>query len=310
MSKSHLASKRSFAYALLLLNTVLWGLSPPIIKVALNFVTVNQFLLGRYLIASLLFLPLYFVFQHHSPSRLRHTNWPLLIFLGLLGTPLTLIPLYEGIKLTSSIEASILTATGPLLVIIGGRIFLKEKISRNEKIGLAIAIGGTMLLALEPLLTDGSGFKFSLLGNFLILGSNVIWAAFLLIVKKLRVDAAQISLVSYLVAIPAFALLLFLEPVTTIVKTDLAAPQALFGILYMAVFGSIIAFWAYTKGQELIEAGEAAIFTYLQPLITFPLAYFWLHESISNIGLLACLLIASGVYVSEYHGVVNYRPRT
>ena len=70
----------------------------------------------------------------------------------------------------------------------------------------------------------------------------------------------------------------------------------------MALAGSIIAFWAYTKGQEYIEAGEAAIFTYLQPLITFPLAYFWLHESISSVGLAACLLIAAGVYVSEYHG--------
>ncbi len=302
MSKSHLSSKRSFAYALLLLNTVLWGLSPPIIKVALNFVTINQFLLGRYLIASLLFLPLYFIFQHHVRTRIRHSNWPLLIFLGLLGTPLTLIPLYEGIKLTSSIEASILTATGPLMVILGGRFFLKEKISKNERVGLIIAILGTLLLAFEPLINDGSGFRFSLLGNLLILGSNVIWAAFLLIVKKLRVDAAQISLVSYLVAIPAFALLLFLEPTTNLVKTNLGAPEALFGIFYMAIFGSIIAFWAYAKGQEYIEAGEASIFTYLQPLITFPLAYFWLHESISSIGLVACLLIASGVYFSEYHG--------
>ena len=59
MSKSHLSSKRSFAYALLLLNTILWGLSPPIIKVALNFVSINQFLLGRYLLASLIFFPIY-----------------------------------------------------------------------------------------------------------------------------------------------------------------------------------------------------------------------------------------------------------
>lgn len=302
MSNRHLSSKRSFAYALLLVNTILWGLSPPIIKVALNFVTINQFLLGRYLIASLIFLPLYFIFQNEVQTRIRHSNWPLLIFLGLLGTPLTLIPLYEGIKLTSSIEASILTATGPLMVIVGGRLFLKEKISKNEMIGLVIAILGTLLLALEPLISDGPGFKFSLLGNLLILSSNVIWTAFLLLVKKLKVDATKISLVSYLVAVPVFAFLLFLEPATALIGTNLRAPEALFGISYMAIAGSIIAFWAYTKGQEYIEASEASIFTYLQPLFTFPLAYFWLHESVSNVGLVACLLIASGVYFSEYHG--------
>lgn len=297
MSKSHLSSKRSFAYALLLLNTILWGLSPPIIKVALNFVTINQFLLGRYLIASLIFLPIYFFCYR----KLKIKNGKLLIFLGLLGTPLTLIPLYEGIKLTSSIEASILTASLPITIIIAGHIFLKEKVSRNEKIGLIIAIFGTLMLTFEPLLNNGSGVKFSLLGNLLILGSNLIWTAFLLIVKKLKVDSAQISLVSYLVAIPVFAILLFLEPLSLNTKYSISNPSAIFGILYMAIFGSIIAFWAYAKGQEYIEAGEASIFTYLQPIITFPLAYFWLHESISSVGLIASLLIASGVYISEYH---------
>jgi len=302
MSKSHLSSKRSFAYALLLLNTILWGLSPPIIKVALNFVSINQFLLGRYLLASLIFLPIYLLTRKKSPS-ITTNNYKLLILLALLGTPLTLIPLYEGIKLTSSIESSILTATGPLLIIIGGRIFLHEKITQNEKIGLIIALIGTLLLALGPLVIDGPGFKISLLGNLLILGSNLIWTAFLLLVKKLKVDASQISLVSYLTAIPIFLLLMLLEPSKILNSSILNLNStAIFGIAYMALAGSIIAFWAYTKGQEYIEAGEAAIFTYLQPLITFPLAYFWLHESISSVGLAACLLIAAGVYVSEYHG--------
>ena len=302
MSKSHLSSKRSFAYALLLLNTILWGLSPPIIKVALNFVSINQFLLGRYLLASLIFLPIYLLTRKKSPS-ITTNNYKLLILLALLGTPLTLIPLYEGIKLTSSIESSILTATGPLLIIIGGRIFLREKITQNEKIGLIIALIGTILLTLGPVVIDGPGFKISLLGNLLILGSNLIWTAFLLLVKKLKVDASQISLVSYLTAIPIFLLLMLLEPSKILNSSILNLNStAIFGIAYMALAGSIIAFWAYTKGQEYIEAGEAAIFTYLQPLITFPLAYFWLHESISSVGLAACLLIAAGVYVSEYHG--------
>lgn len=307
MSKNHLSSKRSYAYALLLLNTILWGLSPPIIKVALNFVSINQFLFGRYLLASLIFLPIYFLTQKKTGLEIR--NLKLVILLALLGTPLTLIPLYEGIKLTSSIEASILTATGPLMIIIGGGIFLKERITRNEKLGLTVAILGTLLLILGPIINDGSGFKFSLLGNFLILGSNIIWTVFLLLVKKLKVDASQISLVSYLVAIPVFAILLMLEPSSLNTKYLPAGghglilnTSAIFGIVYMAIAGSIIAFWAYTKGQEYIEAGEAAIFTYLQPLITFPLAYFWLHESISSVGLAACLLIAAGVYISEYHG--------
>jgi drug/metabolite transporter (DMT)-like permease len=300
MSKSLLHSKRSKAYALLLLNTILWGFSPPIIKQALNFITPSQLLFGRYVLASLIFLPIYFLTRKKSGLEIR--NLKLVILLALLGTPLTLIPLYEGIKLTTSIEAAILTATTPILVILGGYLFLKEKVSRNEKLGVAAALAGTLLLAFEPLLSNGSGFRFSLLGNFLILASNLIWVAFLLLIKKLKTDASQISLVSYLVSIPVFALLIFLEsPSISNLKYQISNGNAIFSIIYMAIFGSIIAFWAYTKGQEYIEAGEASVFTYLQPVFTFPLAFFWLGETISRIGLIACLLIALGVYFSEYH---------
>lgn len=295
MSKSLLHSKRSKAYALLLLNTILWGFSPPIIKQALNFITPSQLLLGRYVLASLIFLPIFFYFKKRLILDTKY------LLLALLGTPLTLIPLYEGIKLTTSIEAAILTATTPILVILGGYLFLKEKVSTSEKLGVAVALAGTLLLAFEPLLSDGSGFQFSLLGNFLILASNLIWVAFLLLIKRLKIDASQISLISYLVSIPVFALLIFFESGSLDTKYLILNTSATFGIIYMAIFGSIIAFWAYTKGQEYIEAGEASVFTYLQPVFTFPLAFFWLGETISRIGLLACLLIAAGVYFSEFH---------
>lgn len=295
MSKKHLTNKRSRAYALLLINTVLWGFSPPIIKYSLEFISVNQFLLGRYLLASIFFLPIYLLNKHRPKIK----NWKLLIFLALLGTPLTLIPLYEGIKLTSSIEASILTATGPILIVLGGSLFLKEKVNRNEKIGILIAIIGTLILTIRPFQAISS----SSLGNLLILISNLIWTAFLLIVKKLKTDASQISLFSYLVSIPVFATLTFLEP-SQISNVQYQISNATPGIFYMAVFGSIIAFWAYTKGQEYIEASEASVFTYLQPVFTFPLAYFWLHEGISLPIIIASITIALGVYLSEYRSVI------
>lgn len=301
MSKSLLKSKRALAYALLLINTILWGFSAPIIKKALDYVTINQFLFGRYLIASLIFLPIYFI-ANRGKKGLRHTNWKPLVFLALLGTPLTLIPLYEGLKLTSSIEAAILAATTPILVILGSRLFLREKITANQEVGIFVALLGTLVLTLEPAFTNGFSLTFSLLGNLLIIVSNLIWAAFLIITKKIKADPGQISLVSYLVSVPVFLVLLLLESPLAIIKTNPGHPLALFGVLYMAIAGSVIAFWAYTKGQALIPAGEASVFTYLQPIFTFPLAYFWLGESISGLGILACLLIAAGVYFSEYHG--------
>jgi len=300
MSLPH--SLRSKAYSLLLINTVIWGISSPIIKHSIGYVSPNQFLLGRYLIASLIFLPLYY-FWFNRPKT-KSLSSVKLILLALLGTPLTLIPLYYGLELTSSIDAAVLVATGPVITIIGGRLFLKEKISPREKIGIIIALIGTLVVVLEPitnsLVSNHSNPESSLLGNFLIIFSNFIWTAFLLIDKKYQANPVQISLLSYLVSIPIFSLLTLVEPAsTTNILQNIFASSATPGIVFMAIFGSVIAFWAYTAGQKLIEASEAAVFTYLQPLFALPLSIFWLKESLGPTFILACLVITLGVFISQ-----------
>jgi drug/metabolite transporter (DMT)-like permease len=290
---------RSKAYALLLINTILWGISSPIIKYSLDTgISPNQFLLGRYLIASLIFLPLY-LFWFKSPKT-KGVSSKKLILLALLGTPLTLLPLYIGLEMTSSIDAAILVATGPITTIIGGYLFLKEKISPREKIGVIVCSAGTAVIILEPLINTSTTHPGSILGNGLILLSNLIWTAFLLLDKKYKAEPSQISLISYLVSIPFFALITLLEPISTEnILTNIFAGPGTLGILYMAIFGSIIAFWAYSAGQKIIEASEAAIFTYLQPLFAIPLAIFWLKESVTLPFTLGCLIAALGVFISE-----------
>ena len=67
----------------------------------------------------------------------------------------------------------------------------------------------------------------------------------------------------------------------------------------MAIFGSIIGFTAYLKGQEGIEASEATLFTYLQPLIYIPMGILLLHENVSLIQIISLMIILIGVLIAE-----------
>lgn len=87
-----LNNNRSKAYALLLINTALWGFAAPIAKEAYKAVSPFQFLFGRYLLASLIFLPIYLLFFYH-PFSSRKTDFKLYLPLALLSTPLCLLPL-------------------------------------------------------------------------------------------------------------------------------------------------------------------------------------------------------------------------
>lgn len=284
---SILPSNRLKAYGFLLLNAAFWGFAAPIIKYSLNYTTPNLFLLYRFLIATILFLPFYLIYR----KKIKTKTKPFLLFsLALLGTPLTLLPLFYGLNLTTSIEGSILEASSPLFIILGGLLFLREKMSLKEWLGFGITLIGTSLLTFEPIITGHSLASISLTGNFLIILSNIIWASFLLIAKKYKTNTVELTFYSFLISIPFFFLLALTEG--SLIPSQLAMP----GIVYMATFGSIVAFWAYTEGQKYIEASEAAIFTYLRPVFALPLALLWLKEPMSPIAIASLIIITLGVF--------------
>ena len=287
-----LSKTRTTAYLFLLLNTILWGVASPIIKHSLNFTNPSLFLLYRYVIATLIFFPFFLLHRSRSPQpmKLKH-----LLILALLGTPLTLLPLFYGLSATTSIEASLLVSSSPIFTVIGGILYLNEKLTKKEWRGILIAVIGTLLLTLEPIFSNHGGVSLSSMkGNLLIITSNIIWSAFLIFSKKDHVDPISLTFVSFVVSIPFFLLTTALEHTGFILNQ-----QALPGIVYMAVFGSIIAFWAYQEGQKRIEASEAAIFSYLQPAFAIPLSILWLKEPFSPLAMIATAIIVSGVYLSE-----------
>lgn len=279
------------AYFLLLLNAALWGFSPPIIKHALGFVSPITFLFIRYFLAALLFFPFFIIHKVRNPKQHEPKH---LILLALLGTPLTLFPLFLGLQTTTSIEASILESASPVFIILGSLVYLKETVRPKEWLGIILALFGTLLITLRPLFSGQSIQDLSIQGNILILLSGIIWSSFLILAKRFKADPVYLTFTSFVVSIPFF-LLLALITKSPLIPHPLAVP----GILYMTICGSIIAFWAYTEGQKRIGASQAAIFSYLKPVFTLPLSYFWLKEPLSLLTIVATIIIILGVYISE-----------
>jgi drug/metabolite transporter (DMT)-like permease len=52
-------------------------------------------------------------------------------------------------------------------------------------------------------------------------------------------------------------------------------------------------------GERTIEVSEAALFTYLTPLFSIPIAIVWLNEKITPIFIVGAIIIATGVIIAE-----------
>lgn len=295
-----MSRKRKLAYIVLGINTLVWGLAAAAVKPALAFISPEKFLFYRFLIASLLCVPV-LVWTFRS-RKWKTEEIAKVIGLELVGTTLILWMIYQALSLTSALETSLIYSTSPLFVTLAGIVFLKERETKREWKGLAIALAGTLIITVEPLVFGKRFDGGSTAGNILILVQNLVWAGYLVAAKKVyrKLPKIGVTAISFLVGTVTFFILSWPQgnPLGSL-AADLQIPAAQMAVWYMAIFGSIIGTTTYLIGQNLIEVSEATVFTYAQAVVAVPAAMWWLGETLSPVALIGILIVAAGVYLTE-----------
>jgi len=297
------------AYFFLLLTSLIWGIAGPIIKYTLQFIKPFSFLFWRLLITSLIYLPIFIIYKRRKNIRLKSAKIKKLIGLGFLGTTLCLVFLFVGLRYTTAIDSSLIGSIAPIVVIIGGAIFLKEEVTLQEKIGAVIAFLGSIITIIQPLFEKKFLAKENIYGNILIFISTLTWAIYCLLMRQSeKRDKTDPFILTSIGFFTGFITIIpfFIWESSTINHQSLAiSPLALPGILYMSIFSSLIAYFTYNLGYSLIEASEATLFDYLKPIFAAPLAIIWLGEKITPFFLSGAFFIFLGVFLTEYKPLSN-----
>lgn len=296
--------KRLRSYVYLIIVAAIWGIAGPVIKFTLKELSPFTFLTYRFFITSLVMVPLMIALKRRFPKDSK-ANLSLLI-LSLLGTTINLGLLFVGLKFTSVLDSTFISETGPIFIILASSIFLKDKITKKEKIGICITFLGTILIIIQPLIENGFLANNNLFGNILILLANMAWVGYVIISKKqLRENVSPLTMAvsNFFIGFITFLPLAVLEnhgAKNLVLKvTSISFPTQL-GVLYMALISGALAYYLFQKGQKSIESSEAAIFSYLQPLFSAPLAIYWLKEKISSGFTLGVIVIILGIVIAEY----------
>ncbi|MBL7036310.1 EamA family transporter [Candidatus Microgenomates bacterium] len=290
---------RAKAYLLLILVAAIWGIASPIIKFTLGGVDPLTFLTYRFGIATIFAIILFSFTGWHLPKNPK-TLLSLVLY-GFLTSTVSLGLLFLGLDKTTVLDSSLITLTNPLVISVAGVLFLKERITKREKIGMSIALLGSFLTVVGPILQNGSEIP-RLTGNFLIFGYVIIAAIAAVMAKKLLrkgVNPATLANLSFVIGfISLIPFALFNNPglLKTIFNISFIN-QA--GVWYMAIVSGSLAYYLFNKAQKTIEISEASVFSYLYPLFSAPLAVLWLGESITPVFIIGGIIIAIGVTIAE-----------
>lgn len=113
----------------LLIAAFLWGTSFIAGKIAYDMLDPSLVVAIRYILASIILLPMTFSFMKNKEKSFTKKDFILLVILGILTYPLTSMLQFIGLSFTSASSATTIIGIEPVMITIVGFIFFKEKAS-------------------------------------------------------------------------------------------------------------------------------------------------------------------------------------
>jgi drug/metabolite transporter (DMT)-like permease len=248
-------------------------------------------------LASVLFAPtLVKTFKNNLFSR---SDYFYLFLQALLGTVLYRVFFLAGLKYIDASFAGILSALQPAIISLLAFVFLREKQSSREKIGIVLAVFGLVLAYFSnDLALQISGSL--LFGSIFILLAVFGEACFSVFAKKINTQASPMA-ISGVIAL--MSCLLFLPAaIYDALHFDILS-ISLFGvglIVYYGLFLTYVSFILWFKGLQQVKVSVAGVFTALIPISGVSLSMILLNELPSYFELLGGLLIILSIILVTY----------
>lgn len=161
----------------MLFNIIAWGMSWVSVRTVLKELDAGQLGALRYLIASIVMLPVWLYRGRPLPAR---SDLGLVALLGLFGFCFYNLGINFGEKTVDAGTGSLLISFQPIIVIIIGVLLRRETVSLVAWIGILISLVGVIMTAIG----GSAGFTLNL-GTILILGAALSSAIQTLINKAL-----------------------------------------------------------------------------------------------------------------------------
>ncbi|WP_461208402.1 DMT family transporter [Desulfocurvus sp. DL9XJH121] len=282
------------AYAALCLASLFWAGSFSATKIALSGYAPMVVVFGRMFLATLILAP--FAGRILRTCSREPGDWKYLLLM-VLGEPcLYFVFEANALRLTTSSQAGMITATMPLFVSVAAYFLLGERLGRKTVAGLLLAALGVVWLS-----TGGSATADApdpMLGNTLEVLAMACTVSYIINSKRLSLRYPPLALTMFM----SWAGTIFFLPLIFLPGTELPAAFPLgptLGVVFLCLFATLGAFFCYNYGVKAIPASQAATFVNLIPVQTVIMGWLILDEVFTPHQFAASALVLAGVWLSQ-----------
>lgn len=201
--------------------------------------------------------------------------------------------------LTSSLT-SLISATSPIVVFLGSVAIGLQKFTVRAMLGLFMCFGGILFIFWDGINDLANpDYRFGIL---LLLFAIAGWASGTIFTKKMNIQSKNISLnLFYQFAFAGIIQIIFALLFSENYNFENWSVKSISAMLYLSLFGSVAAFFAYHYALTKVSPVQVSILAYINTIISIFLSWLILNEEISAKFIIAAILIILGVFVINYN---------
>ena len=291
------ASKNRLAVPLLWIMPALGSVNFIVARAAPGVVDPHMLALGRWAVAGLI---LAFMARNELWRERRSTwqaGWQYLV-LGALGMLVCGAWVYKGAQTTPAMNIALIYAASPVLIALGAVLWLGERFSWRQGLGVAVAMAGVFHVVVKGQWLSLAQVQWTVGDGWIVL-AMISWAAFALLQKKWPSPLGDTARLAAICLAGTLVLLPFAFWEWQHADTPAWSAQASWLVLTAALVPGIGAYWAYAYCQKALGASRVASSLYVNPLYGGVAAWVLLGEPLGWHHLMGACLILPGVYLAS-----------
>ncbi len=232
-----------------------------------------------------------------TSERIEKRDFIKLALCGMFGVALNQLMFFEGLHHTSTINASIIMVTNPILVLVMATIILRERLSWRRVIGVVVGLTGCIALILFK--GAGEGNEASLKGDLFIFFNAASYGVYLVLVKPLMQKYTPLTVIKWVFTFGTILVLPFGMSQFGTINWEMPI-DIILKILFVVVFTTFFAYLLNIYGLKKVSPTVASSFIYLQPILTSLIAVGVGTETITWQKIAYGSLIFIGVFIVSY----------
>jgi len=262
-----------------------------------TFIKPSGFIFYRVFGATILF---WIVHRFISKEKIQKEDVPKFIQAAIFGVAMNQLLFFNGLSLTSPMNASVIMTSNPILVLLASAVILKERITANKVIGILLGLGGALSIIILPVLMGFSNIEWRAgdpLGDVMILINAMSYGVYLVTVKPLMSKYEPMTVIKWVFTFGCIIVFPFGYDQALEVEWSLLPNRVLWSIGYVVVGVTFLVYFLNVYAMKTVSPSVVSAYIYLQPVLAGGLSLALGMEELHWIKVMAAALIFTGVFL-------------